>query len=273
MIRKLTALDNEKVMALILPKASINLFIIGDIEMYGYDIDFQELWGDFNDYGNLRGILLRYYDSFIVYGIYGYDAQGFAQIIEDYEKADVISGEEEVLKVIQPFLNENYDHKATYFAECRNETLNLSENENLRARVECAKPEDALEIATLTGSIEEFQNGKDNFDEQAARISKAITDRAGRYYFIKENGKMVSTVATTAENSKSAMIVGVCTDPLYRKKGYVTAIMSEILQDLFEEKESVCLFYDNPNAGNIYKRSGFVDIGRWAMLFCETEQQ
>jgi len=269
MIRKLTELDNEKVLELVLPQASINLFIIGDIEMYGYDTDFQELWGDFGNDDHLRGVLLRYYDYFIVYGLVGYDAKGFVDIIENYEKCDAISGEEEVLKALQHLLKDNYDKRVTYFAECRSDTLNLSDNEELRAKVKCAKPEDATQIAELTCSIEEFATVK-NIDEQTERMAKAIADKAGRYYFIKEDGKIVSTVASAAENSKSAMLVGVCTAPDYRMKGYSTAIMSNILQDLLEEKESVCLFYDNPKAGNIYKRSGFVDIGMWTMLIRET---
>ena len=272
MIRKLTELDNEKVMELVLPQASINLFIIGDIEMYGYEADFQELWGDFDDNDNLRGILLRYYDSFIVYGKVGYYAQGFVDIIENYEKHDVISGEEEILKAVQPLLRGNYKDATTYFAECRAETLNLSEDVGLRARVERAKLEDARGLADLTCSIEEFGTvNLRGIDEQVARITKKLEDKAGRDYFIKEDGKIVSMVATAAENTKSAMLVGVCTAPVYRMKGYTTAIMSEILQDLLAEKESVCLFYDNPKAGSIYKRSGFVDIGMWTMLMRETD--
>ena len=265
MIRKLTELDNEKVMELVLPEASINLFIIGDIEMYGYDVDFQELWGDFDNNDNLRGVLLRYYDSFIVYGREGYDGKGFVDIFEKYEKRDVISGEQEVLKAVEPFLKGNYANVLTYFAECRKETLHLSNDEALRAKVECAKPEDAKGLAELMCSIKEF-GGMRDIDEQARRMTKVIKDKSGRYYFIREEGKIVSIVASVAENSMSAMIVGVCTAPEYRNKGYTTAILSEILQDLLEEKESICLFYDNPKAGSIYKRSGFVDIGMWTML-------
>ena len=250
MVRKLTELDNEKVMELVVRQASINLFIIGDIEMYGYDADFQELWGDFDHNGNLRGVLLRYYDDFIVYGLAGYDARGFIDIIENYEKSRIISGEQEVLKAVEPLLKGNYVNATTYFAECRKDTLHLSEDEELRAKVICAKPEDARGLAELTCSIEEFD--MKDVDELARRIDKKITDKAGRYYFIEEDGKVVSVVASAAENSKSAMLVGVCTDPKYRMKGYTTAIMSEMLQDLLEEKEAVCLFYDNPKAGSIY---------------------
>lgn len=269
MIQKLNEKDNKQVMDLVSPKASINLFIIGDIEMYGYDTAFQELWGDFDNHNNLRGILLRYYDDFIVYGLAGYDAKGFVEIIESYENHGVISGEQEILKFVQPYLQGNHQNKATYFAECRNETLKLSGEQDLRARVKYATPEDATILSELMCGIEEFT--VNNVDEQAERMAKNIQDQAGRYYYIEEAGKIVSMVATAAENSKSAMLVGVCTAPKYRKKGYTTAIMSTLLQNLLKEKESVCLFYDNPKAGSIYKRSGFVDIGMWTMLVPEKE--
>jgi len=267
MIRKLTELDNEKVMDLVLPQASINLFIIGDIEMYGYDSDFQEVWGDFGDDDNLCGVLLRYYNYFIIYGLDGYDAKGFADIVESYEKCDTISGEQEVLKLMRPYLKGNYVIRESYFAECRKDTLKLSDNRDLRDRIEIAKTEDALELAELMCKIEEFT--VNNADEQAERIVRNIEDKAGRYYVIREEGEVVSMVATAAENSKSAMLVGVCTVPAYRMRGYTTALMSTMLKDLLEEKESVCLIYDNPKAGSIYKRSGFVDIGMWTMLVGE----
>ncbi|MCL2610959.1 MAG: GNAT family N-acetyltransferase [Defluviitaleaceae bacterium] len=268
MIRKLTEKDHEKVISLVEPKASINLFIIGDIEMYGYDKDFQELWGDFND-DHLRGILLRYYDSFIVYGLEGYDAKGFAEIIENYEIHDVVSGEQNILKDIESLLKGNYNNKATYFAECRKETLQTIGNEELYTKVNRASPEDARGIAELAYSIEEFASTIKSVDEQTVRVAKKIKDKAGRVYFIKDDGKVVSMVQTAAENSKSAMLASICTDPKYRMKGYTTAIMSIMLQDLFEKKETVCLFYDNPKAGSIYKRSGFYDIGMWTMLVKE----
>jgi predicted GNAT family acetyltransferase len=267
MIRKLTSLDNEQLMALVLPQASINLFIIGDIEMYGYETDFQELWGDFDEQSNLRGVLLRYYENFIVYGGENYDANGFVEIIESFEFESVISGEQSVIKSLQPLLKEDYQAKDTYFAECRAETLNVTDNEQLLKQVKRATVADATKLVELLFTIEEFAMRKSlDFDQYVERTIKRYVDQAGRDYFIEADGKVVSIVQTAAENSKSAMIIGVCTEPSYRLKGYTTAILSKLLQDLLTEKESACLFYDNPKAGSIYKRSGFVDIGMWTML-------
>ena len=65
MMRKLTKKDHEQVFAYLKEEAALNLFIIGDIEAFGYDTDFQELWGVFKENGTLKSILLRFHDSFI----------------------------------------------------------------------------------------------------------------------------------------------------------------------------------------------------------------
>jgi hypothetical protein len=49
MIRKLKKDDHESVIALIDHKPAENLFIIGDIEAFGYDSNFQEIWGQFQN--------------------------------------------------------------------------------------------------------------------------------------------------------------------------------------------------------------------------------
>jgi uncharacterized protein len=63
----------------------------------------------------------------------------------------------------------------------------------------------------------------------------------------------------------SAMIVAVCTHSDYKKKGYATECMTKLCRDVLDEGKELCLFYDNPEAGRIYKHIGFVDIGFWMM--------
>lgn len=76
---------------------------------------------------------------------------------------------------------------------------------------------------------------------------------------------MVSTSSTTAENSLSAMVVGVAVLLGYKKKGYATKCMVKLCHQLLGEDKELCLFNDNPAAGVIYKRIGFQDIGFWMM--------
>ncbi|MCL1950001.1 MAG: GNAT family N-acetyltransferase [Turicibacter sp.] len=264
MIRKLNSADQEVLFSLLKRDPSKNLFIIGDIEIYGYETDFQELWGEFDGTGNLMAVLLRYYDSFIFYGLEGYHREGFVNIIQKHQP-NVISG---TLEILQPFEHDfqRYKVRDTYFAECTAASLSCLEG-GLKEQVKVAVMEDALRLAAAVSQIEEFDSVKlESIESQASKLQKALQSKADRYYYIEEDGKIVSGIRTTAENSLSAMIVGVFTLPEYRKRGYTSVILGKMLTDLFQDKQSVCLFYDNPKAGNIYKRAGFQDIGMWRMM-------
>jgi predicted GNAT family acetyltransferase len=63
------------------------------------------------------------------------------------------------------------------------------------------------------------------------------------------------------------MVVSVMTHPDYRRGGYATSCVSGLCEVLLSEGKSLCLFYDNPAAGNIYKKLGFEDIEKWITLF------
>jgi predicted GNAT family acetyltransferase len=61
------------------------------------------------------------------------------------------------------------------------------------------------------------------------------------------------------------MVVGVCTKEEYRKRGLASIVVEKLVKDVLAEGKIACLFYDNPEAGRIYKRIGFKDIGMWTM--------
>ena len=66
MIKKATEEDRERLLTLANESPCINLFIIGDIETYGFDKDFQEIWYEEID-GEMEGIYLRYRDNGCIY--------------------------------------------------------------------------------------------------------------------------------------------------------------------------------------------------------------
>ncbi|GMB08006.1 GNAT family N-acetyltransferase [Thermolongibacillus altinsuensis] len=259
MIRKLTAADHDQVFSFLKKEAAINLFIIGDIEAFGYDQDFQELWGEFDENGMLKAVLLRFYDSYIPYAPSTFDVNGFAEIIRSNDGGVRLSGKSEVVEQF-----ENVDglslgkKRVTYFCECN--TISFT-YEDEAYDVKLATVNDVDRIMELRRRISEFTA------TPASRemLLKSLETNTGRTYYIEEDGQMVSSVSTTAENSLSAMVVGVCTDERYRQRGYASVIMKNVVKDYIRAGKTLCLFYDNPKAGRIYKRLGFYDIGTWTM--------
>ena len=91
--------------------------------------------------------------------------------------------------------------------------------------------------------------------------------KSGRGYYIEENKKVVSMAKSTSENSTHAMVVGVGTHPMYRKKGYATKCVVKLCNSLLNDKKIPCLFYDNEEAGKIYKKIGFKELGQWVNYY------
>lgn len=256
MIRKLTQLDNSQLMEYLKEEKAFNLFIIGDIENFGYDSDFQEIWGEFDRQGGIKGVLLRYRHFYVPYAKGEFNVEEFASIIQKDNEFEAMSGKKEIIEKFDKFL-EFENKREQFFAELIDislvdEGLDLSE-------VKKGDIEDVDSILELRGKIEEFNitpSGNEAFRE-------SLLTGTGRTYFIKESGEAAACASTTAENSESAMIVGVCTHPQYRRKGYATKCMIELCKDILDEGRTLCLFYDNPKAGKIYKNIGFKDIGKW----------
>jgi len=259
MIRALTEKDHANVMKFLLQDPSINLFIIGDIEAFGFHSPFQKLWGEFHD-GDIKAVLLKYFESYIFYckDKNHFDAEAFAAIMQPNTNPVTLSGKADLVEKFEKLPNLALGKKrVTYFAQCETKReIQLTETINK------ATIADIDRIVALQHSIDEFSTT----DETKNMLKKAIESKTGRTYFLENNqGDIISTVSTTAENSQSAMIVGVCTHKDYRNQGFASKLMTALVNDVLDEKQYVCLFYDNPAAGKIYKNVGFMDMGLWTM--------
>ncbi len=260
MIRQLMEADRRVTLNFVSQKPAENLFIIGDIEAYGFTNQIQKIWGDFIEDGELRGILLKYDGNFIVYAPGEFDAKGFAEIINHDEKYEFISGIEQIVIKLEPYLTSKPSNpRVLYYAKCEH----VKDLQEVPAQIEVKKatPDDAERIIEQMYGIPEFATR--TFSVEHKRES--LSNKSARTYFIEEDGRLISSASSTAENSQSAMIVGVGTLSGYEKKGLASFCMSVLCAELLDEGKMLCLFYDNPAAGSIYKRIGFVDIGKWCM--------
>jgi predicted GNAT family acetyltransferase len=139
-------------------ESEINLFIIGDVELFDFDKDFQEVWAQLDRDMSYRAVLLRYKTHFVFYSPETeYNAVGFANIITSYKDRFDLSGKKETL---YPLL-EKLEYKkvrAQYFSK-------LSSSEELvklDSHYIMERPlfEDADEICSLRDQIVEFNDFK-----------------------------------------------------------------------------------------------------------------
>ena len=121
---------------------------------------------------------------------------------------------------------------------------------------------DISRIISLHSKIPEFSDAPRNSDSMKRSMEKGVA----RTFYVEVNGQMVSSASTTVENTYAAMVVGVCTLEDYKRKGYATQCLTAIAREVLDENKVLCLFYDNPEAGRIYKKLGYVDIGKWTLI-------
>lgn len=104
------------------------------------------------------------------------------------------------------------------------------------------------------------ENGK-NFPEWFAVTSKKINGKKSVCVYKYENNVQVSVAIATAIYNKTAVISGVFTDSLYRKKGYASQCVSALLSELGALKvESVYLWCEENNLP-FYEKIGFINVG------------
>jgi len=261
MIRKLNENDRKKVLEYLYKEASYNIFIIGDIEAFGFDTEFQTIYGEFDDAENYKSVLLFYNEHSIYYSDQNYFNSEYTKVFDNH-KYNYVSGKEELMKLVKPFMTDEFVFRPMYFCQATEITKDVEITENIK-HVETI--EDITKLYHLLASIEEFGIQHKSLEDFIDSTRKGL--EMGTKLYIEEDGKMVSTVATTADTTVNAMVVGVATDINYRKKGYASELMISLMKEYIEEKKKdLCLFYDNPKAGKIYKRLGFKDIGKWVMM-------
>lgn len=259
MIRKLTADDNTSVMEFLCRERAFNLFIIGDIENFGYESDFQELWAEFDGKNKPKAVLLRYYHYYGLYAVGNYNAQEFADIIMRDTEAVMLSGKQPIL-----------DEIATCFPTAQRRELEFAELDNALLLpfvpehhvVSKATVDDIDAVFRLYGVIDEFTSTPSS----TKAFRNNMESGSARTFGYRMGSDFLALASTAAENSLSAMVVGVCTHPHHRRKGYATLCLVALCRELLAEGRTLCLFYDNPEAGTIYHRIGFKNIGKWITL-------
>ena len=263
--------DRTKVLEYIAKDPEVTTFIMGDIEQFGMG-DPVRVFALVNDDGSWDSIVLMFYANYVCYSQNQlFDALGMAQLIKE-EMSELfygsINGPYEVISAIAPFFDElsiTSSNLARLTALNTNKIAPAPDGTSIRPLTE----QDYDELFALLGSTDEYHELYRDARSIAMAKQQKIANAAhgcltyGAFY----EGKLVSTASTSANNSLSSMIIGVCTRKDMRNYGLATAVVAQLCTDeLAAGKKFLTLFYDNPTAGHIYKRIGFEEVAQYAIL-------
>ena len=260
MIRKCHHNDRDLVLSYLRQEAAYNIFIIGDIEAFGMDSDFQRIYAEIDDSGMLCSVFLRYRENAVYYSHEARFSLAYLSVFAE-DPFEYLSGKAELMELIKPHLRD-FTYQKMFFCKASSIKVQASYGSNI---LRCNKEDDFAKLYDLLVTIDEFgyaNKKKEDFIKQ-----KMESRKMGITLVAEVDNHFVSTVATTAETTINAMVVGVATLMKYRNKGYASQLMQVLMTYYFEEKKKeLCLFYDNPEAGKIYHRLGFETFGKWSMM-------
>lgn len=263
MLTRASEKDREEILEYCSYESIFNIFIIGDIENFGFSSPYQDVWYERRN-EKLVGIALRYHNNLIVYShLLDMNFNLIKPILDEYD-IDIISGKGEVIDKIHPTLKQNYNSRND-MKFCKHK--DISSLKEVTEDIVVASEEDAMKIATSYGNIEEFKNlYSDDVNERYQQISTRISSGEGKHLMILDDIGIVSHGNTTAENSMSGMIGGIFTRHQMRNNGYGSQIITSLVRDLKNRNKEVGLFYKDEKEGQIFKSLGFKQIGIWSIL-------
>lgn len=252
-IRQLAANEGDALLSILRRDPHNNLFLIGNLLALGMDDPDLQYWGTF-DGEHLTGVLMRYRRNWTLYDAGGADFALMAETLDAHPAgARALTGEYDLtgrlLRHVRAY-HAREDHRS-HFA-----VLDAVADLEGIGPARRATEADVPALLALYARAEEMTR-----DEASVR---RVLEH-GRIFVAEEDGILVSAALTNAETPDMAMIGGVFTPPDRRNQGYATACMDALCRDLLRDGIQPCLFYDNPQAGSIYRRLGFREIGTWRL--------
>ena len=263
-MRKMKEAERAQILEYVMKEPEINLFFIGDIENYGIDSDEINVYVQ-EEGGLWDSMVLRYFDNYIIYSQKdSFRVEPVIAFLKD-RIIDSMNGKASIMRRIAPFFPK-MRLDIEYMLRCNHVEKNAITMSDAKLRLLTA--EDAEDIVDLYIAVAETSLRFEETRSKKIAERRANLERDGFGMGMFHDGQLVSVAELSADNAKSGMIIGVATHPDYRGKGYSTKTTSALCEEAFKRgKEFLCVFYDNPDAGRLYKKIGFEEMDKYALMY------
>jgi predicted GNAT family acetyltransferase len=263
-IRRLTAADAPAVADLCSRYPLRMLTLRMHLEAYGYDSDSLLVWGAFSpEEVRLDGIVFRLNNTFILADGDGGCAQAFAALIDSESHVAGVRGTVETVTGVQSSLQR---HTSTNWeiSTCLRLLKPPSIAPEALAAVRRATPNDLAPLAEHYASAANMYRSRSNV---AARLETNRVFIAAERPDLTGSGPILSSALLNVEGKDAGLIGGVFTQPQARGRGYAAACTAALALDLQRDGKTPVLFFENPVAGRVYRKLGFEECGKWALLY------
>lgn len=247
----------------LMSEPAINMMFLSDLDKYGIDGNYQEVWMLRNEKGKLLAVIKRLFQHASIYSHDSSSVLEEAGMFLVFLGPKSISGPLEVLMRLELYCDD-YKLDPVMLMQLFDQTKILSVDAcNL---VRYATPDDALQISELIYSIPDFSGVYRNASEIANGIRQRIIGRNTRHMLIELDNRIVSQANTTVELPAAAILGGVATIAEMRKQGYASMVVSALCHELLVDGKTPYLFFNKPDVGSFYRKLGFAEAGHYGML-------
>ena len=239
-----------------------------NIDHHGMQSAAVRSWGAFNPRGEMVGLLYRLNNTMIAVDGDGSCSAIFSAAIDAQFSVAGVRGSSEVVSGIQAGLRSYTpsDWEDSYFMRLLHPPIVAPATLALARR---ATSEDLIKLAALYAEAGTMYRTRSN-------VAMKLAD--SRVFVVEEPplGRRPARIASCAlmnvEGREAGLIGGVFTLQAARGKGYAAACVAALSLDLQRDNKLACLFYENPIAGHVYRRMGYEECGRWAVLYLAPRQ-
>lgn len=263
MFREAQEADKAKILAFAGKEPELNLFLLGDLEFYGFGHDFLKVWVEEDGAGNLRTILLKFHGNMMLCGENaGEDPQTLLELIAA-NGGEFLNCPGTIIPFLKPYLPKEADVRPMKMARMKA----LRDPGFPLEPASLALPEDAGDIIRAMWEIEEFRPLLTGTPEQRIpRTESMIRSGFQVHYLVRKDGVLAAHATTSVASSRAAMIGGVFTSVKFRGQGLGTAVVARLCKELLDSGKTPVLFFENPKAASIYHRLGFEDFADWIIV-------
>ena len=235
-----------------------------NIDYYGLEGPFLRAWAAISvTSGAPCGLLFRLNNTIIAADTDGRCSAAFTRLIDGETRIAGVRGTVEAVSGIHAGVR-NYRPVAwedSYYMQLN--TPPVCKTELIQA-ARLAVPEDIDMLSALYGDAGPMFRSRANVAEKLATTTVVVVEEPelGR-----RPARIVSAGLLSPDGEAAGLIGGVYTMPTVRGRGYAAAVVSYLSLYLQQRGKLPVLFYENPVAGRVYRRLGFEEVGRWAVLY------
>lgn len=260
-LRGLEREDYKDIIKLFGEELSNYYFIVEDILKNNNKENFN-VYGEY-DNNKLVSILLNNFNNITYYSQEDRSVELYKELLGKLNFSK-LSGPSKFMKKFLPYL-EVKEMNLSYMGVMK-ELKAKKQYKELEVTIIKTEEELDMHYELLKASEEYIKFIPKNKKEYIINEIKKTSKTTDKIFCLKDRGRMMSACSTIREGEKSAIVVGVVTNPKYRNNGYGTEVLINLFQYLMNKGKYAYLFYNNPIARSVYKNMGIHEVCEWSVI-------